>query len=116
MFVDRPRPYGQRRDGRAVRGSQRCCRGIAFHLHERLSCTRDASTSSQPSRRITLRPTMRKPIDEPAHEVPAMLIEPASRAPQSWEADPAHDRIMLALQYLVAFVAVAAAGLMGLIH
>ena len=45
-----------------------------------------------------------------------MLIEPASRAPGSWEADPAHDRIMLAFQYLVAIVAVAAAGLMGFIH
>lgn len=45
-----------------------------------------------------------------------MLIEPTSRASGSWEADPAHDRIMLALQYLVAIVAVAAAGLMGFIH
>lgn len=45
-----------------------------------------------------------------------MLIEPATRAPGSWEADPAHDRIMLALQWVVAIVAVAAAGLMGLIH
>ena len=45
-----------------------------------------------------------------------MLIEPASRAPGSWEADPAHDRMMLAFQYLVAILAVAAAGLMGFIH
>ena len=45
-----------------------------------------------------------------------MLFEPASRTSGSWEADPAHDRIMLALQYLVAIVAVAAAGLLGFIH
>jgi hypothetical protein len=45
-----------------------------------------------------------------------MLIEPASRPPGSWEAEPAHDRMMLALQYLVAIVAVTAAGLMGFIH
>jgi hypothetical protein len=45
-----------------------------------------------------------------------MLIEPASKAPESWDTDPAHDRIMLALQYLVAIVAVAAAGLLGFIH
>ena len=45
-----------------------------------------------------------------------MLMEQASRAPESWEADPGHDRIMLAFQYLVAIVAVAAAGLMGFIR
>ena len=45
-----------------------------------------------------------------------MLIEPASRPPGSWEADPGHDRMMLAFQYLVAIVAVTAAGLMGFIH
>lgn len=45
-----------------------------------------------------------------------MLFEPASRASGSWEADPAHDRIMLALQYVIAIVAVAAAGLLGFIH
>jgi hypothetical protein len=44
------------------------------------------------------------------------MIEPARGAPGSWEADPAHDRIMLAIQYLVAIVAVAAAGLMGFLH
>ena len=44
------------------------------------------------------------------------MIEPASRASGSWDADPAHDRIMLAIQYLVAIVAVAAAGLMGFLH
>jgi hypothetical protein len=45
-----------------------------------------------------------------------MLFEPASRTPGSLEADPTHDRIMLALQYLIAIVAVAAAGLLGFIH
>jgi hypothetical protein len=45
-----------------------------------------------------------------------MLFERVSRAPGSWEADPAHDRIMLALQYLIAIVAVAAAGLLGFIR
>jgi hypothetical protein len=45
-----------------------------------------------------------------------MLMEPANRAPESWEADPAPDRIMLAFQYLVAIVAVTAAGLLGFIH
>ena len=44
------------------------------------------------------------------------MIEPASRASEAWEADPAHDRIMLAIQYVVAIVAVAAAGLMGFLH
>lgn len=44
------------------------------------------------------------------------MIEPASRPSGSWEADPAHDRIMLAIQYLVAIVAMVAAGLMGLVH
>ena len=44
------------------------------------------------------------------------MIEPASRTSGSWEADPTHDRIMLAIQYLVAIVAVAAAGLMGFVH
>jgi hypothetical protein len=44
------------------------------------------------------------------------MIEPARRASGSWEPDPTHDRIMLAIQYLVAIVAVAAAGLMGFLH
>ena len=44
------------------------------------------------------------------------MIDPASRASGSWDADPAHDRIMLGFQYLVAIVAVAAAGLMGFLH
>ena len=46
-----------------------------------------------------------------------MLIEPASQAtPGRGRTDPAHDRMMMAFQYLVAIVAVAAAGLMGFIH
>lgn len=44
-----------------------------------------------------------------------MLIEPASGPDSPWETDPAHDRMMLAFQYLVAIVAVAAAGLLGFI-
>lgn len=45
-----------------------------------------------------------------------MLIDPATRRDGSWEVDPPHDRTMLALQYIVAFVAVAAAGLLSSIH
>jgi hypothetical protein len=45
-----------------------------------------------------------------------MLFEPGGRTSGAREADPAHDRIMLALQYLIAIVAVAAAGLLGFIH
>jgi hypothetical protein len=42
-----------------------------------------------------------------------MLIDPATRQSGSWEADSPHDRAMLALQYLVAFIAVAAAFLLS---
>ena len=45
-----------------------------------------------------------------------MLIDPAARQSGSWEADPPHDRMMLALQYLVAFIAVAAAVLLSSVH
>jgi hypothetical protein len=45
-----------------------------------------------------------------------MLFDPATRQSGSWEADPAHDRTMLALQYLVAFVAAGAAILMSALH
>lgn len=44
-----------------------------------------------------------------------MLIHRAPSDPGSWEGEPAHDRIMLALQYLTALVAVAAAGLLSYI-
>ena len=42
-----------------------------------------------------------------------MLTDPATGHSGSWEADTAHDRAMLALQYLVAFIAVAAAVLLS---
>lgn len=45
-----------------------------------------------------------------------MLSDPATRQSGSWEADAAHDRAMLALQYLVAFIAVAAALLLSSLH
>ena len=42
-----------------------------------------------------------------------MLIDPATRQSGSWEAQDPHDRAMLALQYLVALIAVAAALLLS---
>ena len=52
-----------------------------------------------------------------AYEVlTSMLSDPATRQSGSWEADTAHDRAMLALQYLVAFIAVAAALLLSSLH
>jgi hypothetical protein len=45
-----------------------------------------------------------------------MLIDPTHTPDESWDTDPTHDRTMLALQYLTALVAVAAAGLLGFIH
>ena len=45
-----------------------------------------------------------------------MLIEPLARHPGSAEADPPADRMMLALQYVVALIAVVAAGLLGALH
>ena len=45
-----------------------------------------------------------------------MLFDPANRQNGSWEADPVHDRTMLALQYLVALVAAVAAVLMSALH
>lgn len=44
-----------------------------------------------------------------------MLFESRTRRP-GWEDHPAHDRTMLALQYLTAIVAVAAAGFLSFIH
>jgi hypothetical protein len=53
----------------------------------------------------------------PPHEVlTSMLFDPATRQTGSWEADDPHDRAMLALQYLVAFIAVAAALLLSSLH
>jgi hypothetical protein len=45
-----------------------------------------------------------------------MLVDPATRPDASWDVDPPHDRTMIALQYLVAFIAVAAAILLSSIH
>jgi hypothetical protein len=45
-----------------------------------------------------------------------MLFESRTRRPGSWEDHPAHDRTMLALQYMTAIVAVAAAGFLSFIH
>lgn len=45
-----------------------------------------------------------------------MLFESRTRRPGSLEDRPAHDRTMLALQYLIAIVAVAAAGFLGFIR
>jgi hypothetical protein len=45
-----------------------------------------------------------------------MLFDPFTRPSGAWEADPPHDRTMLALQYLVAFIAVVAAVLLGTLH
>jgi len=45
-----------------------------------------------------------------------MLFGPRSRPSRSWAGHPAHDRTMLALQYLTAIVAVAAAGFLSFIR
>jgi hypothetical protein len=45
-----------------------------------------------------------------------MLVDPATRSSGSWEVDPPHDRTMLALQYLIAFICVAAALLLSNVH
>ena len=45
-----------------------------------------------------------------------MLFDPATRSSGSWEVQPSHDRAMLALQYLVAFIAVIAAVLLSSLH
>ena len=45
-----------------------------------------------------------------------MFFDPATKPSASWEVEPPHDRTMLALQYVVAFVAAAAAILLGSLH
>jgi len=45
-----------------------------------------------------------------------MLVDPTREQPDPWAPDPSHDRTMLVLQYVIAIVAVAAAGLLGFIH
>jgi hypothetical protein len=56
-------------------------------------------------------------VDACPYEVlTSMLIDPATRQTGSWEVDPPRDRTMLALQYLVAFIAAAAALLLSSLH
>lgn len=43
-------------------------------------------------------------------------VEPRSTDWTSLEDDPSGDRIMLAIQYTIALIAVLAAGLLGLVH
>jgi len=51
------------------------------------------------------------------YEVPtSMLLDPATPQSGSLEVDPPRDRTMLALQYLIAFIAVVAAGLLSSLH
>jgi hypothetical protein len=45
-----------------------------------------------------------------------MFFDPATKPSGSWEVEPPHDRTMLALQYVVAFVAVGAAILLSSVH
>jgi hypothetical protein len=45
-----------------------------------------------------------------------MLFDRTTRPSGSWEVDPPHDRTMLALQYIVAFICAAAAGLLSNLH
>ena len=45
-----------------------------------------------------------------------MLFDPATKPSASWEVEPAHDRTVLALQYLVAFICVGAAVLLSTLH
>jgi hypothetical protein len=45
-----------------------------------------------------------------------MLFDPTTGRDGSWDMDPPDDRTMLVLQYLVALIAVAAAGLLSSIH
>jgi hypothetical protein len=56
---------------------------------------------------VVLSPSQRGPI--------SMLFDPAAK-PRTWEAEPSGDRTMLALQYLVAFIAVGAALLLSTVH
>jgi hypothetical protein len=46
----------------------------------------------------------------------SMLSDRATRQSGSWEVENPRDRAMLALQYLVAFVAVGAAALLSSLH
>jgi len=45
-----------------------------------------------------------------------MFFDRATKPTRSWEVEPPDDRTMLALQYLVAFIAVGAAILLSSVH
>jgi len=45
-----------------------------------------------------------------------MFFDRATKPSRSWEVEPHDDRTMLALQYLVAFIAVGAAILLSSVH
>jgi hypothetical protein len=45
-----------------------------------------------------------------------MFFDRATKPSRSWEVEPPDDRTMLALQYLVAFIAVGAAILLSTVH
>ena len=45
-----------------------------------------------------------------------MFFDRATKPSRSWEVEPPDDRTMLALQYLVAFIAVGAAILLSAVH
>jgi hypothetical protein len=45
-----------------------------------------------------------------------MFFDRATKPSRSWEVEPPDDRTMLALQYLVAFIAVGAAILLSSLH
>ena len=45
-----------------------------------------------------------------------MFFDRATKPSRSWEVEPPDDRTMLALQYLVAFMAVGAAILLSSVH
>jgi hypothetical protein len=45
-----------------------------------------------------------------------MFFDRATKPTRSWEVEPPDDRTMLALQYLVAFIAVGAAILLSSLH
>ena len=60
--------------------------------------------------------TMRSILVNTNEVLTSMLVDPATRQSGSWEVENPHDRAMLALQYLVAFIAVAAAFLLSSLH
>jgi hypothetical protein len=62
-------------------------------------------------------PSIRGQLPWPTLEDPtSMQSDPAARQSGSWEVDPPHDRTMLALQYVVAVIAAAAAIVLSSLH